>query len=186
MYYIMGIHYILVRLLACIAGFCIAFLIVGIGSEAIMRTAGLGLIKGIIDLSEYSLFLIAILSAPWLVNIHGHIRVDILINQLSGRNRQHAERCINLFVLITLLIVLYYSFTVFLDSWRLNEMIYRELTFPDWWVQWQIPLAAFLICVELLQRVLMPNWDLKSVAANRTKKMTTEKTLNTNKAKGVN
>ena len=186
MYYIMGIHYIVVRLLACIAGFCIAFLIVGIGSEAIMRTTGLGLIKGIIDLSEYSLFLIAILSAPWLVNIHGHIRVDILINQLNGHNRQHAERLINLLVLIISLIVLYYSFSVFLESWRLNEMVYRELVFPDWWVQWQIPLAAFLICVELLQRVLMPNWDLKSVAAKRTNIITTEKPLKKDTTEGVN
>lgn len=185
MYYIMSAHYVLVRLLACIAGFCIAFLIVGIGAEAIMRTTGLGLIKGIIDLSEYSLFLIAILSAPWLVNIHGHIRVDILIGQFNKRNRQHAERCINLFVLITTLITLYYSFSVFLESWRLNEIIYRELTFPDWWVQWQIPLAMFLISVELLQRVLMPTWDLESAKSKKIKNITTENSLTTDSVEGV-
>lgn len=168
---IMYIHYILVRLLACIAGFCVAFLIVGIGAEAIMRTTGLGLIKGIIDLSEYSLYLIAILAAPWLVSVHGHIRVDIFINVLRGPLRQQADRFINFLMLMVSLIILYYSTFVFIESWQRGEMIYKELVYPDWLVQWQIPLAMFLISIELLQRVIMPNWkpNHKKLKVEKTK-----------------
>lgn len=169
MNYIMLIHYALVRFLACIAGFCVFFLIVGIGAEAIMRTMGIGLIKGVIDLAEYSLFLIAILAAPWLVSTNGHIRVDILINQLHGRARQQAGRLVNLLILITSLTILYYSSLVFMESWALNEKIYRELTLSDWWVQWQIPLAMFLISVEMFQRVIMPDWTAESLKKNKIK-----------------
>jgi len=153
----MRIHYYAVRILAGFAGICVAFLIVGIGAEAIMRSLELGLIKGIIDLSEYSLFLIAVLAAPWLVNCNEHIRVDVLISQLKGRTREHAERLAQVIMLIVSLIILYYSFQVLVESWQLQEMVYRELVFPDWWMQWQIPLAMALISLELFQRVFFPS-----------------------------
>jgi len=153
---LMQFHYYAIRMLACIAGFCVAFLIVGIGAEAIMRSLGIGLIKGIIDLSEYSLFLISVLAAPWLLNCNQHIRVDILIGQLRGPLRRYAERLVNVIVLVVSLVIFYYSVQVFLESWRLQEVIYREIEFPDWWVQWQIPLAMGLISLELFQRIFFP------------------------------
>lgn len=157
MHSIMRIHYYVVRVLACLAGICVGFLIVGIGAEAIMRSLELGLIKGIIDLAEYSLFLIAVLAAPWLLNCNEHIRVDVLISQFQGRTRERAELLANAIMLLVSLVILYCSVVVLVESWQLQEIVYRELVFPDWWLQWQVPLAMALISLELFQRVFFPH-----------------------------
>jgi len=157
MYHLMMLHYYAIRVLAAFAGFCIAFLIVAIGAEAIIRSLGLGYIRGIIDFSEYGLFLIAILASPWLLNRNQHIRVDLILTQLKPTARQHLEKLINLIMLIIAAIILYYGALVFIESWQRQEIVFREIEIPDWWMQWQIPLAMLLMCIELVQRLFWPN-----------------------------
>lgn len=157
MYHLMMLHYYAIRVLAVFAGFCIVFLIVAIGAEAIIRSLGLGYVPGIIDFSEYGLFLIAILASPWLLNRNQHIRVDIVLTLLKPASRQRLEQLINFILLIIAATILYYGTQVLVESWQRQEIVFREIEIPDWWMQWQIPLAMLLICIELLQRLFWPN-----------------------------
>jgi len=164
---VMRMHYFVVRMLAGLAGICVVFLILGIGAEAIMRSFGIGLVKGIIDLSEYSLFLIAILAAPWLVNINEHIRVDLLVGQLRGAWKTRMDRLASAVILVISAVILYYSTDVFIESLLRGEPIYRELVFPEWWVQWQIPVAMLLIFIESVQRTFFPQAAYRRAAAGQ-------------------
>lgn len=166
MHHLMMLHYYVIRILAAFAGFCVAFLIVAIGAEAIMRSLGLGYVPGIIDYSEYGLFLIAILAAPWLLNQNQHIRVDIVLAQLKPASRHRVEQLINLILLIIAATILYYGAIVLIESWQRQEIVFREIEIPDWWMQWQIPLAMLLMGIELLQRLFWPNCSYQPQGAS--------------------
>jgi len=150
-------HFYIVHILAALTGLCVVFLIVAIGAEAIIRSLGFGYIPGVIDISEFSLFFIAVLASPWLLRDNQHIRVDIVIAQFPPRLRAQAEKLIYLVVLSVAGVILYYSCKVFMESWRLEELVIREVEIPDWWLQWQIPLAMLLICIDLIQRLFFPH-----------------------------
>lgn len=154
---LMKFHYYTVRILAAFSGLCIVFLIVATGAEAIIRALKWGFIRGVIDLSEYALFFIAILAAPWLLNKDQHIRVDIVFANLKQPLQGRVNTLVNVLMLAVVLVIFYYSVQVLIESWVREEVIFKDLEIPDWWLQWQIPLASLLMVIELLQRIFWPN-----------------------------
>jgi len=151
------LHYYAVQILAGFTALCVVFLIVAIGAEAIIRSLGWGYVPGVIDLSEFSLFFIAVLAAPWLLRENRHIRVDIVVANLHPNLRYRVEKLIFLIILGITATIFFYSCQVLMDSWRLKEMLVREVEIPDWWLQWQIPLAMFLMSIEMIQRLFFPH-----------------------------
>jgi|GEM_PF-678994 len=153
---LMKVHYYAVQILAGFTALCVVFLIVAIGAEAIIRSLGWGYVPGVIDLSEFSLFFIAVLAAPWLLRENKHIRVDIVVANLPSSLRARAEQFIHLVILCVCAVIFYFSCLVLLESWQLQEMVVREVEIPDWWLQWQVPLATLLMTIEMVQRLFFP------------------------------
>lgn len=145
--------YFLVNTCAVLAAIFVALLIIIIGAEAIFRSLGWGLFPGVIDLSEYALFVIAVLGAPWLLARDKHIKVSFLAANLKGTAKRLAELLVNLLLLVICGVIFYYSSIVLIDSFVREEFIYKELTLPDWWLQWQVPLAMALMFVEVVLRM---------------------------------
>ena len=145
--------YFLVNTCAVIAAICVALLIVIIGAEAIFRSLGWGLFPGVIDLSVYALFVIAVLGAPWLLARDKHIKVSFLASNLKGVAKVGAEWMVNLLLLLICGVIFYYSSIVLVESFVREEFIYKELEFPDWWLQWQVPLSMALMFIEVVLRI---------------------------------
>lgn len=145
--------YFLVNTCAVLAAICVALLIVIIGAEAIFRSLGWGLFPGVIDLSEYALFVIAVLGAPWLLARDRHIKVSFLSANLKGVSKKTAEWIVNLLLLFICGVIFYYASIVLVDSFMRDEFVYKELEFPDWWLQWQVPLSMLLMAIEVILRM---------------------------------
>ncbi|WP_118134619.1 TRAP transporter small permease subunit [Oceanicella sp. SM1341] len=150
--------------LAWVAGGLICFLVVAIGAEAILRSLGLGVIRGVVDLSEHAMFNIAVLAAPWILRHNLHIRVDVVVTHLPKRPAEVAELLTSLAGLVTCAVITWYGVRVFATSWSRGELIFSELIIPDWWLQWQIPLAGALLVVEFARRVAEAARPLRSGA----------------------
>lgn len=142
--------------LAIFAGLMLVLMTIGIGAEAILRTLGLGLIRGIVDFSEYSLFNIAILASPWILIRNGHIAINLVTAHLTNITARAVDLTANLLGLVVSATIAFYGWRIFTVSFARGEHIFQELIIPDWWLQWQVPTAFALLTVEFALRTLRP------------------------------
>ena len=82
----------LVRMLCVLAVLLIAAMMLGISAEVILRMFGFPSIIGLIELTEYALFISTFFVAPYLLRTNEHIRVDLVMRAArSGQDRVSVE-----------------------------------------------------------------------------------------------
>ncbi len=97
------------------------------------------------EVSEYALFFITVLTAPWLLRRGQHIRLDLLLAALPARVAWAMEIVADLVGFAVCVVLVRYSLIMTWDSWRLNSITIKNLVFPEWWI-----LAPLLVCFILL------------------------------------
>src|SRR5262252_11243857 len=73
----------LVRTLCALAIALVAAMMLGISAEVILRMFGFPSIIGLIELTEYALFISTFFIAPHLLRTNEHIRVDIVMSRID-------------------------------------------------------------------------------------------------------
>ena len=68
-------------MLCVLAVLLIAAMMVGISAEVILRIFGFPSIIGLIELTEYALFISTFFVAPYLLRTNEHIRVDLVMSR---------------------------------------------------------------------------------------------------------
>jgi len=149
--------YVAVALLVAITGW--------ISLEVISRLIGLGILRGSVEFTEYALFNMAFLAAPWVLHQNAHVRVLILVEQLPEQSRLYTERAIHLFAAGICLILLYYAVINLNTSIERGQSIFGELVFPEWYMHWQVPLAFALLAIGFVKHALASNQDHGSAEA---------------------
>lgn len=139
---------------AAIAAAFLILITLGIGAEAIIRSLGIGLIRGIVDFAEHGMFNMAILAAPWILKENGHISVDFLTGSVGPLARKALGILADLCGVLLCITVAIYGTRSFLLSFSRGELIFQELIIPEWWLQWQVPFAFALMTVGFMQRLL--------------------------------
>ena len=106
------------------------------------------------DLSEAFLYLITLLSSPWLLRQGQHIRVDVLLRAIPKRWAWYCEWAVDVLGLACSLIVMWYGAAATLDAWRSGEMFIKALATPAWWWLVVLPITFGLLAVEFVFRML--------------------------------
>jgi TRAP-type C4-dicarboxylate transport system permease small subunit len=143
----------LVRLLCVLAVLLIAAMVVGISAEVLMRMAGFPSIIGLIELTEYALFASTFFIAPYLLRTNEHIRVDLVIARLDPARTRLVECGVLMVIMAIALITGIIATILMLRSYQVGTLVFKDLIFPQWWLDWIIPLsslAMFLQALELL------------------------------------
>jgi TRAP-type C4-dicarboxylate transport system permease small subunit len=140
-----------IHILAYFSIFLLAIITGWISLEVISRIIGTGVLRGSVEFTEYAIFNMAFLAAPWILHKNAHVRVLVLTEQLSERRRQIFEKAVNFFAAAACLILTYYAGINLIDSVQRAEFIFGELVFPEWYVQWQVPLAFSLLSIGFLK-----------------------------------
>lgn len=144
----------IIAALALFAGCLLVLITVGIGLEAIMRSLGLGLIRGMVDIAEHAMFCIALLPAPWILTHQGHIRITLLTDRLSGVPAKGVALLGDGICLAVSLAVTWFGLAVLTDSVIRDELIFQDLVIPEWWLQWQVPATFALLSIEFALRLI--------------------------------
>lgn len=139
--------------LAIVAGLLLVFLVVVIGAEALLRLFDLGSIRGSVQFSEYAIFSLAMLAAPWLLYHDGHLRVTIMLDALSERARARVLILTDIIGLAASAVALRYAFGVFLQSYQGGRFLFDDVVVREWLLQWQVPLALALLVIEFIRRI---------------------------------
>ncbi len=138
----------LVRMLCVLAVLLIAAMMLGISAEVLLRMAGGSSIPGMIELTEYSLFASTFFIAPYLLRTNEHIRVDLVIARLDPAKTRIIECCVLLVIMAISLITGVIATVLMVRSYQADTLIFKDLIFPQWWLDWIIPLSMLVMLLQ--------------------------------------
>lgn len=104
------------------------------------------------EVSEYALFGITVLTAPWLLRRGQHVRLDLLLVALPARAAWLVEAIADIIGFVTCAVLIRYSVIMAWDSYRLNSITIKNLVFPEWWTLVPLPVCFLLLAIEFVFR----------------------------------
>jgi TRAP-type mannitol/chloroaromatic compound transport system permease small subunit len=100
------------------------------------------------------------LGAAWTLKVNEHVRVDVVYGSVGYRTRNWIDLTgAILFLVPTCLIMIYFSWPWFLESWNSNEGSANAGGLPRWPFKLFIPLGFALLLLQGISEII------KSVAA---------------------
>ena len=105
------------------------------------------------EASEYMLYLITLLSAPWLLRQGKHIRIDIVLRALPPRVGWALEWVGDLLGLLCSLYFVWYGIKVLVASYLAGSISIKTLMIPEWWLLAPMPLAFIAVSIEFVFRM---------------------------------
>ena len=124
-----------------------------IGADVGLRNLGVGGLAWSNEVSEYILYLVTLLSAPWLLRRGQHIRVDILLRALPHRLAYVMEWLADVGGLACALYFVVYGWRVAQASYAAGAISFKTLVLPEWWMLSALPLAFLLVAIEFCFRM---------------------------------
>jgi TRAP-type transport system small permease protein len=105
------------------------------------------------EVTEYSLYFITMLTAPWLLRQGLHIRVDVLLRVIPRRLAWYCEWAVDTIALSCCVTIAYYGFKAVLSSHAIGGMVVKVISVPEWWLLAPLPVTFALLAVEVLFRM---------------------------------
>jgi TRAP-type C4-dicarboxylate transport system permease small subunit len=162
---------LLLRTLAMVAAGLVALMLVGIAVDVFLRNLFVSGIRGVVEYTEFGLYLSVILVAPWLLHQGQHIRADLLGQFGSGAWLRVVDALAEATGLVVSLIVFWYALWSTIDSYSIGSMVRKAVSFPEWLLIAPLVGVMALLVVEFafrLRRCLTQSTgrheDVRSVA----------------------
>ena len=105
------------------------------------------------EISESMLYLITMLTAPWLLRRGQHIRVDILLVNIPKRLAWYCEWVADALALGCCVVMAWYGWSAVVASYKGASMSIKTLITPEWWSLAPLPVAFALLAVEMVFRL---------------------------------
>ena len=97
---------------------------------------------------EYGLLWFAMLAAPWLVRIKGHVFIDAVTQLLPPAVQGAVAKLAYLICVCSSLVFCYFSFDLFIEALGSGEIDTRGEDMPLWTLLMPIPFCFFLVSIE--------------------------------------
>ncbi len=143
----------LLGLCAALAALLLLAMVAGITLDVVARNAWGWSVRGVDELSEYALYLMAALTAPWLLRQGQHVRIDMLLVALPPRLAWRLEFVGDALGLAITLVLAWYGTAALLDSLRIGALVMKTYVFPEWWTLLPLPVSLALLAVEFVFRL---------------------------------
>jgi TRAP-type C4-dicarboxylate transport system permease small subunit len=105
------------------------------------------------EVSEATLYLITMLTAPWLLRQGRHIRVDVVLRIIPKKLGWYCEWASDSLALVCCLAMAVYGARATLASWKAGSMSVKTLVTPEWCLLAPLPVAFVLLAIEMLFRM---------------------------------
>lgn len=143
----------LLLVLGAISGVVISAIAVLITLDIVLRNAGVSSFPWLLEITEYVLFAMTFLAAPWVLAHNAHVRVDLLVSTLPKKAGYVCELladCLGFFLMV---VMAWYGARIALDSYSLNSLLHKELVVSEWLLLIVIPIASTLLAIEFIRRI---------------------------------
>ena len=108
------------------------------------------------EVTEYALYWLTFLGAPWVLREGGHIGIDILTQRLGPAARAQLARFVSLLGAAISAVLLYYGVAVMRKAFVEDTLIVRTLTVNEWWMFAPLPASAALLLMIYLRWLAYP------------------------------
>jgi TRAP-type C4-dicarboxylate transport system permease small subunit len=105
------------------------------------------------EISEAMLFLVTMLTAPWLLRRGQHIRVDIILRAVPPRVGWVFEWIVDVLALACCAMITWYSARAAFASYKAGALSIKTLITPEWWLLSVLPVAFAALTLEALFRM---------------------------------
>ena len=105
------------------------------------------------EISEAMLYLVTLLTAPWLLRRGQHIRVDVVLRAVPRRAGWIFEWTTDVLGLACCLIIAFCSARAALASWKAGSVSIKTLVTPEWWLLSALPVAFVALSLEMAFRM---------------------------------
>ena len=105
------------------------------------------------EVSEGMLYLITLLTAPWLMRQGQHIRVDIVLRAVPRPVGWGFEWIVDLLAMACCAVIAYYGARAALASWTAGSVSIKTLVTPEWWLLSALPVAFAALTIEMFFRM---------------------------------
>jgi TRAP-type C4-dicarboxylate transport system permease small subunit len=106
-----------------------------------------------LEASEYMLYAITFLGAPWVLRERGHIAIELVVEHLPERAQRGAHRAADALGALVCAALLVFACRVLWRSYQAGTMVHKSFVFPEWLVYAGMP-PVFLILLVLYLRLL--------------------------------
>jgi TRAP-type mannitol/chloroaromatic compound transport system permease small subunit len=108
-----------------------------------------------LEIQWYMFAAMVLLGGPYTLKMNEHVRVDLVYSMVSERARIWIDIiCGFLFLLPICIILIYFTWPWFLESWRINEMSGNAGGLVRWPVKLILPLGFLLMTLQGLSEII--------------------------------
>ena len=136
--------------ISCLLVLAMMLIITG---DVVLRNLGLQGIPWSNEVSEDILYLVTLMTGPWLLRQGRHIRVDILLRVLPPRRAWQLEWVGDLLGLACCLYFVWYGAKATISSYLTSAVSIKTLVMPEWWLLAPLPVTFLLFAVEFVFRL---------------------------------
>ena len=104
------------------------------------------------EVSEYALYAITLMTAPWLLRRGQHVRIDLVLTFVPPRVAWLMEAIGDIAGFLVCLVMLRYGIKMTVESAVLGAITVKNLVFPEWWLLWPLPACFALLAAEFAFR----------------------------------
>jgi TRAP-type C4-dicarboxylate transport system permease small subunit len=105
------------------------------------------------EVSEYALYMMTLLTAPWLLRRGQHVRIDLVLSMMPARIAWAMEALGDVIGFLLCAVMMRYGFHMAFESLRLGSLTIKNLVFPEWWLLAPLPVAFALLAAEFVLRL---------------------------------
>jgi TRAP-type C4-dicarboxylate transport system permease small subunit len=138
--------------LAIAAALTLLAMVVLVTADIVLRNTTGGGFAWANEVSEYALYLMTLLTAPWLLRRGQHVRLDIILTLVPPRVAWLMEAAGDLLGLCVCFVLVRYGIVMTAESARLGAITIKNLVFPEWWLLGPLPATFALLAVEFVFR----------------------------------
>lgn len=139
-------------LFAAIAALILLAMVVLVSADILLRNLTRVGFSWANEVSEYALYVITLLTAPWLLRRGQHIRLDLVLTLMPGRVAWLMEAAGDIAGVVVSLVMVRYGLAMTYDSWQLGSITIKNLVFPEWWLLAPLPFVFLLLAIEFVFR----------------------------------
>jgi TRAP-type transport system small permease protein len=132
-----------------VAGAIVVLLMVGVvTADVVVRAVSPRGIPWSSDASEYGVYLVTLLTAPWLLRRGMHVAIDVLSSRVRGLAAQALGRLTEAVGLVVCLVITYYGWMMVEHSMAAGSLVIKNFVFPEWIALAPLPVVFMLLAVE--------------------------------------
>jgi TRAP-type C4-dicarboxylate transport system permease small subunit len=142
----------LLDVLAVTAAFILLAMVILVTADIVLRNVARFGFVWANEVSEYALYAITLLTAPWLLRRGQHVRIDLVLTFVAPRAAWLMEAAADMLGLAVCLVMMRYGFEMAIDSAMLGSITIKNLLFPEWWLLAPLPICFALLAIEFVFR----------------------------------